>query len=118
VTAQHSTVDFPALRARFDADRETERQGQPGVIEARLAGALDAIGWRSAGGESSEAVAGVARHVVVSCVTGHQDPRRAIRELADLLRGATAGLDGSLPSASAFIPAGEELLRRYVGGAG
>ena len=118
MTAEHQQADFPALRTRFEADRAAERQGQPGLIEARLSGALDALGWRSAGGESSDAVAGIARHVIASCVTGHHDLRRAARELADLLRGATAGLAGGLPPTSAFIPAGEELLRRYVGAAG
>lgn len=108
-------VEFSALRERFDADRAAERAGETGVIEGRLARALDAIGWRSAGGESSEEVAALARHTLASCVVGHRDPRRAARELAELLRSSTAGLDGSLPSASAFVPAGEELLRRYAG---
>jgi hypothetical protein len=108
-------VDLPSLRVRFTADRETEQRGQDGVVEDRLARALDTIGWRSAGGESSAEVAALARHVVASCVTDHHDPRRAARELAELLRSSTTGLDGSLPPASAFVPAGEQLLRRYVG---
>ena len=108
-------IDIAALRERFVADRDAEQRGQREVVEGRLARALDAIGWRSAGGESSEEVAALARHTVAACVSGHHDPRRAARELADLLRRSTAGLDGSLPAASAFVPAGEELLRRYVG---
>jgi hypothetical protein len=108
-------VSIASLRDRFVADREAERAGESGVMESRLARALDAIGWRSAGGESSEEVAVQARYIVASCVTGHHDPRRAARELADLLRSSTAGLDGSLPSASGFVPAAEQLLREYVG---
>ncbi|HEY9516029.1 MAG TPA: hypothetical protein VIQ74_10165 [Gemmatimonadaceae bacterium] len=108
-------IDFSALRERFAADCEVERQGKPGVVESRLARALDAIGWRSAGGESSGQVAILARHIVASCVAGHHDPRRAARELAGLLRSASAGLDGGLPAPSAFVPAAEDVLRRYAG---
>lgn len=109
-------VSFAALHERFAADREAVQRGEAGVVEGRLARALDAIGWQSAGGESSEEVAALAGHTLASCVAGHHDPRRAARELAELLRTSAAGLDGSLPSAYAFIPAAEELLRRYAGG--
>ena len=113
--APSGLIDFSSLHERFVADREAEQRGQHSVIDARLARALDSIGWRSAGGESSEEVAVLARHILASCVTGHHDPRRTARELAELLRSSSAGLDGSLPSVYAFVPAGEELLRHYVG---
>lgn len=108
-------ADFAALKARYDADRAAERGGRREVVEARLVLALEAIGWRSAGGESAEEVAPLAAHVLDACVHGHQDPRRAARELAELLRSSAAALDGGGAHVTAFIPAAEDILRRYAG---
>ena len=110
------SVSFAALRARFESDRVVEGNGAQDLVEARLDQALDAIGWRSAGGSSSEAVAAVAVHILDACVTGHHDVDVATQALADLLYSSAATLDGSMSAASAFLPAAEEVLHRYVRG--
>ena len=104
-----------ALRARFLRDREGEAEGRHGAVAARLESALDAIGWRSAGGSSSEEVAAVAVHILDRCVTGHRDVDSAVRSLAELLYQSSATLDGSMPDASAFVPAALEVIDRYIG---
>lgn len=107
-------TDFDALRARYEGDLAAEGRGRRGVVEARLEVALDAIGWRSAGGEPAAVVASHARHLLAACVNRHHDARRLARELAELLRSSAAALDGGGASASAFIPAAEDVLRRYA----
>jgi hypothetical protein len=106
---------FASLRDRFERDRAGETDGRRGLIEARLEQALDAIGWRSADGSSSEEVAAVAVHILDACVHGHHDVDAATRAIADLLYNSAASLDGSMSAASAFLPAAEEVLRRYIG---
>ena len=107
-------TDFDALRARYEGDLAAEGRGRRGVVEARLEVALDAIGWRSAGGEPAAVVASHARHLLAACMGRHHDARRLARELAELLRSSAAALDGGGASASAFIPAAEDVLRRYA----
>ena len=108
-------TSLAALRVRFDADREGEANGRHDLVAARLEQALDAIGWRSAGGSSSEEVAAVAVHILDACVHGHRDLEIAARSLAELLYNSAASLDGSMSGASAFVPAAEEVLARYAG---
>ena len=108
-----SVARMGALRTRFLRDREAE--GRHGAVAARLESALDAIGWRSAGGSSSEEVAAVAVHILDRCVTGHCDVDAAVRSLADLLHQSSATLDGSMSDASAFVPAALEVIDRYIG---
>ncbi len=103
---------YTALRDRFERDRASGTSGNDQVA-SRLEQALDAIGWRSADGSSSEEVAAVAVHIVEECVNGHRDVDRATRALAELLYNSSATLDGSMYAASAFIPAAEEVLQRY-----
>ena len=110
----HST-SFASLRERFERDRDGAMHGRHSLIEARLEQALDAIGWRSAGGSSSEEVAAVAVHILDACVNGHHDVDVAARAIADLLYNSAASLDGSMSAASAFLPAAEEVLHRHVG---
>ena len=104
---------YTALRDRFERDRASGTSGRNDQVASRLEQALDAIGWRSADGSSSEEVAAVAVHIVEECVTGHRDLDRATRALAALLYNSSATLDGSMYAASAFIPAAEEVLQRY-----
>ena len=108
-------LSLDALRDRLDRDGAQPAPGQPGGTESRLEGALDAIGWRAAGGSSSAEVAMLAAHVVRNCVRGHKNVRLAVTQLADLLHNQSATLDGSMVSASMFEPAAEEVLRRYAG---
>ena len=83
------------------------------VIE-RLTGALDAIGWRAADGSSSAEVAADAVYIVADCVTRHHSVDQAAEALAQLLHRSAATLDGSSHSASAYLPAAEEVLARYA----
>ena len=108
------SVSFSALRDRFEQDRLSEASGRHDLVASRLEQALDAIGWRSAGGSSSEEVAAIAVHVIDECVNRHQDVTRATKAIADLLYNSAATLDGSMYSASAFLPAAEEVLQRYA----
>ena len=107
-----------ALRARFLRDREGEVDGRHEVVAARVETALDAIGWRSAGGSSSEEVAAVAVHILDNCVNGHHDVTAAARSLAELLYQSSATLDGSMSSPSDFLPAALEVIDRYTGAPG
>jgi hypothetical protein len=108
------SVSFETLRDRFTADRAREAEGRHDMTKARLEVALDAIGWRSAGGSSSEEVAAIAAHIVENCVTGHRDPVVAVKQLAELLHNSAATLDGSMSSPSMYVPAADEVLSRYA----
>ncbi|MDB4889700.1 MAG: hypothetical protein JWL61_1555 [Gemmatimonadetes bacterium] len=108
------SISLHALRDRFTSDRAREAEGRNDVSKARLEQALDAIGWRSAGGSSSEEVAAIAVHIVENCVTQNRDVAVAIRQVAELLHNSAATLDGSMSSASMYIPAAEEVLARYA----
>ena len=84
------------------------------MVIARLAQALDAIGWRAADGSSSEEVAADAVYIVAECATRHHSLSQAAEALAQLLYRSAATLDGSSYSASAYLPAAEEVLARYA----
>ncbi len=114
--SERSVVRMAALRARFLRDREVE--GRHEVVAGRVEAALDAIGWRSAGGSSSEEVAAVAVHILDNCVNGHHDVNAAARSLADLLYQSSATLDGSMSGPSDFLPAALEVIDRYTGTSG
>jgi hypothetical protein len=107
-------VSYDALRARFLDDSARESEGRHDMVKARLELALDAIGWRSAGGSSSSEVAEIAAHIVQSCVSAHHDSSKAVKQLAELLHNSAATLDGSMSSASMYVPAAEEVLARYA----
>jgi hypothetical protein len=108
-------ITMDALRQRLARDGELAAQGQGDGTEHRLEEALDAIGWRSAGGSSSEEVAALAAHLVRGSVGSGRQPGAVIGELAELLRTHAATLDGSMLSASMFVPAAAEVLSRYLG---
>lgn len=114
--SERSVVRMAALRARFL--RDCEGEGRHEVVAARVEAALDAIGWRSAGGSSSEEVAAVAVHILDNCVNGYHDVNAAVRSLADLLYQSSATLDGSMSGPSDFLPAALEVVDRYTGTAG
>ena len=84
------------------------------MVVRRLARALDAIGWRSADGSTSEEVAADAAHIVADCVQRHHSLDTAAEALADLLYRSAATLDGSSHAASAYLPAADEVLARYA----
>ncbi len=105
---------YSRLRERYLADRGEGEQQSDAMVVSRLARALDAIGWRSADGSSSEEVAADAAHIVAECVSSHRSVDTAAEALADLLYRSAAALDGSSYSASAYLPAAEEVLSRYT----
>ena len=107
---------FTQLRDRYLADRGADERNTHALVVARLERALDAIGWRSANGASSEEVAADAVHIIAECVNQHHDVGRATDALADLLYRSSAALDGSMYAASAYVPAAEEVLSRYAKG--
>ena len=115
---ERSVARLAALRVQVLRDREGEAEGRHDVVAARLEAALDAIGWRSAGGSSSEEVAAVAVHILDNCVNGHRDVNAAARSLADLLYQSSATLDGSMSGPSDFLPAALEVIDRYTGTSG
>ena len=101
------------LRERYAADRTAGDDGNAMVI-ARLAQALDAIGWRAADGSTSDEVAADAAYIIADCVTRHHSVTKASEALAELLYKSAAMLDGSSYSESAYLPAAEEVLARYA----
>ncbi len=107
---------FTLLRDRYTADRGADERDTHAMVITRLERALDAIGWRSANGASSEEVAADAVHIIADCVNRHHDLGRAAESLADLLYRSAATLDGSMYAASAYVPAAEEVLSRYSKG--
>lgn len=107
------TPSYAALRARYDDDRVESRGTGAGAAEARLARALDAIGWRAANGADADEVAPLAAEILIACVVDHRDIAVAVRDLAALLHACAAPMDGSMYPASAFEPAAEEVLWRY-----
>ena len=116
--SERAAMRMTALRARFLRDREGDADGRHEVVAARLEAALDAIGWRSAGGSSSDEVAAVAVHILDNCVNGHHDVNAAVRSLADLLYQSSATLDGSMSGPSDFVPAALDVIDRYAGTSG
>lgn len=110
-------VAFDALRARFERDEAMRRAGSGHSAATALASALEAIGWRAAGEDAVEEVAGLAAPVVAACVHGDHDVVAACRAIADLLRRYAPGHTDALPPLEAFIPAAAEVLRRYAAGA-
>jgi hypothetical protein len=108
------SISFDTLRDRFVSDRAQEAEGRHDMTKARLEQALDAIGWRSAGGSSSEEVAAIAAHIVARCVTEHREVAVAAEQIADLLHNSAATLDGSMSSAVMYVPAAQEVLARYA----
>lgn len=112
-----SQCPYTLLRERFAADRGADARNPNAMVATRLARALDAIGWRSADGASSEEVAADAVYILAECVDQHHDVDRAAASLADLLYRSSATLDGSMSAASAYLPAAEDVLSRYAHGA-
>ncbi|MEP6621381.1 MAG: hypothetical protein ABJE47_18790 [bacterium] len=110
------TATYAMLRARYDADRDGAVGNGTAAAEARLARALDAIGWRAANGADAEEVAPYAAEILHACVTDHRDVSIAVRDLAELLHACAAPLDGSMYPAAAFEPAADQVLWRYASG--
>lgn len=102
---------YSPLRDRYLADTFGGASAAPG-----LARALEAIGWRAVGEPSAEEIASHLVWMVDACVHDHHDPSVLVRAVAECLRDHGPLLDGGLPDASAYEPAAEDVLARYVAG--
>ncbi len=112
--AAEGDITVEAIARRLTRDGSGDFMGDQEEQLRGLATALDAIGWRSAGGAESEEVAEELGWILRDAVGGHRDIATVITQIAEMLRGAAAPLDGSRPSVREFHPAAEELLRRYL----
>ena len=112
-----SLPTYEALQARYAQHEAAAFSRAADEGEAALAAALEAIGWRAAGEDAVEEVAAQALLIVGACVNGHRDPRVAARDLADLMRHYAPRHSDFLAPAAEFLPAAEEVLRRYAAGA-
>ena len=52
--------------------------------------------------------------LLADCVTGHRDVAALSYAVARALRDTGPLLDGGLPPVEAYLPAAEDVLRRYV----
>jgi len=111
-----SLPDLRALRARFEQQERASAGGPRVAFETAFVAALEAIGWRSAGDDAVAMVATDAESIVDACVHGHGDVARAARDLAALMRRFAPRHSDFLDATEAFIPAAEEVLRRYAAG--
>ena len=103
-------VSFQTLRTRFTEDT----QFGAGGASPRLADALEQIGWRAVGEPSADDLASYLVSLIEACVHDHHDTDALAYGIANLLRDAGPSLDGGLPPVDAYLPAAEEVLRRYV----
>ena len=103
-------VSFDRLRTRFAEDT----QFGAGGAAPRLAAALEQIGWRSVGDPSADDVASHLVSLVEACVHDHHDADLLEHAIAALLRDVGPSLDGGMPPVDAYLPAAEEVLRRYI----
>ena len=90
---------------------------EDGGASARLARALEAIGWR--GGDAMEP-AEVAQEIlpaIVACAREHGDVGMLYRQTAEVLRSSGPLLDGGLPPVHDYMPAAAEVVRRFIAGA-
>ena len=109
-------ISFRSLAEQFERQRDSERASGGTVVEDAIARALEATGWRGAGPGVVEELALEAAPIVEACVTGHRDVRRAVADLAALMRGYAPPHSDALAPAVAFVPAAEAALRIYAGG--
>jgi hypothetical protein len=103
-------IRYSTLRDRYLSDTAPGGSGaSPGITRA-----LEHVGWRSVGDPSAEVLAG---HLVLmfdSCVHLHRDVQALAYAIASVMRDAGPLLDGGLPPVEAYLPAADEVLRRYV----
>ncbi len=103
-------LTFGALKEQYQVDTAF---GGPGAAPA-LAIALERIGWRAVRDPSAEELSGDLALLVEDCVHEHRTVPDLTFAIASTLRHAGPLLDGSLPPIEAYLPAAEEVLRRYV----
>ncbi|MBL0940119.1 MAG: hypothetical protein IBJ03_14590 [Gemmatimonadaceae bacterium] len=102
-------IRYQDLRDRFTED--TAFGG--GGASPSLTAALDAIGWRAVQEPTPEELAEFLADLVQQCVHLHRDVSVLSFEIARALRDTGPLLDGGLPPVEAYLPAADEILRRY-----
>lgn len=105
-------MTYTALKTRYLADTEFGGDG----ATPSLTRALERIGWRAVRDPSPEELAGYLVELLESCVHEHRDLAQLTAGIAATLRACGPMLDGGLPPVEAYLPAAEEVLRRYVDG--
>jgi hypothetical protein len=113
----NSSVTSDTLRAALASRQHASASDDDRGVEA-LAAALEAIGWRGADTVSAEEVAELLLPAIDACAHRDHDVAALYREVAEVLRGAGPLLDGGLPPVSAYLPAAEEVIRRFVTSSG
>lgn len=103
-------LTLTALRSCFEQDT---RLGGGGAAPP-MAAALAAIGWRAVQDPTPEELAEFLVDLLADCVTGHRDVAALSYAMARALRDTGPLLDGGLPPVEAYLPAAEEVLRRYL----
>ena len=109
-------IAFRSLAEQFERQRDSERTNGGSVVEDAIARALEATGWRGAGPGVVEELAFEAAPIVEACVIGHHDVKRAVADLAALMRGYAPPHSDALAPVEAFLPASEAALRIYAAG--
>jgi len=103
-------LTLTALRSCFEQDT---RLGGAGASPP-MAAALAAIGWRAVQEPTPEELAEFLVDLLQDCVRGHRDVAALSYAVARALRDTGPLLDGGLPPVEAYLPAAEDVLRRYV----
>lgn len=106
----------PAQAAVRIRDRLAASGG--GAAAARLTHVLESIGWRVGDSASPEDVAQEILPALSACAREQSDVGALYRQIAEVLRGSGPLLDGGLPDTSAYLPAAEEIVRRFIAGDG
>lgn len=102
-------LTLAALRSCFEQDTRTGGGG----ASPPMAEALAAIGWRAVQDPTPEELSEFLVDLLADCVTGHRDVAALRYAVARALRDTGPLLDGGLPPVEAYLPAAEEVLRRY-----
>lgn len=105
------------LSARFSADEAASFGGEdPFLTERRLAGAVEAIGWRSATDAPVELVVGYLSVILDACVNGHRDLTMLNRDIADCLRYLTGDEGDSHNVSNDWDQAAARIVTLYARG--
>ena len=105
-------INYTTLKTRCLADTQFGGDG----ATPSLARALERIGWRAVRDPSPEELAGYLVELLEACVFEHRDLTQLTAGIAATLRACGPMLDGGLPPVEAYLPAAEDVLRRYVDG--
>lgn len=89
-----------------------------GGATLRVTQALEAIGWRGSDAVEAGEVAQEIVPAIAAFAREHGDLSLLHRQVAEILRASGPLLDGSLPPSAAYLPAADEVVRRFIGVSG